>query len=317
MSGATLRCARRSSPRVIIEHDVPPAALPLSRDFEFAYGVADQVSPLVRRVVANNPNMFTFTGTGTHLVGGKGVAVVDPGPDLPDHVAAIMAALGGAAVSHILVTHTHRDHSPAARLLQERTGAPTYGWGPHPLGGAEGAEEAGDTEFVPDVTVRHGDVIRGDGWTIECLATPGHISNHVCYALVEEQGLFSGDHVMGWSTSVVSPPEGHMGDYLSSLELLLARDDEVYWPTHGPPVRDPKTLVRAFIAHREYREEQIMDCLAAGRHTIEEMVPVIYADVAPELHPAAARSTYAHLLHLLETGRVRSEGDPGSGASYF
>lgn len=291
-------------------------ALPLSRDIEFAYGVPDQISPLVRRVVANNPNRFTFTGTGTHLVGEDGVAVVDPGPELPDHVSAIMAALGGATVSHILVTHTHRDHSPAARPLQEQTGAPIYGWGPHPASSAEGFEEAGDTAFVPDVIVHDGDVIRGNGWTIECLATPGHISNHVCYALVEERGLFSGDHVMGWSTSVVSPPEGHMGDYLRSLELLLARDDEVYWPTHGPPVRDPKTLVRAFIAHRQHREDQIMDCLAAGQTTIEAMVPVIYADVAPELHPAAARSTYAHLLHLVETGRVRSEGEPSPGVRY-
>ncbi len=293
-----------------------PPALPLSRDIEFAYGIPDRISPRVRRVVADNPNMFTFTGTGTYLVGDDGVAVVDPGPSQADHVAAIMAALGGAEVSHILVTHTHRDHSPAARLLQEQTGAPTYGLGPHPVGAAEGAEEAGDTAFVPDVTVHHGDIIRGTGWTIECLATPGHISNHVCYALVEERGLFSGDHVMGWSTSVVSPPEGNMGDYLRSLELLLTRDDEVYWPTHGPPVRDPKTLVRAFIAHRRYREEQILDCLASGRTTIEAMVPVIYADVARELHPAAARSTYAHLLHLVETGRVRSHGDPVLGGHY-
>ncbi|HWC39075.1 MAG TPA: MBL fold metallo-hydrolase [Acidimicrobiales bacterium] len=296
----------------------PPPALPLSRDIEFAYGVPDRLSPLVRRVVAHNPNMFTFTGTGTYLVGDDEVAVVDPGPDLPDHVSAIVDALDGARVTHILVTHTHRDHSPGARLLQERTGAPTYGWGPHPTRDAtEGAEEAGDTEFVPDVTVTHGDVIGGTGWTVECLHTPGHISNHVCYALVEERGLFTGDHVMGWSTSVVSPPEGDMGDYFRSLELLLARDDEIYWPTHGPPVRDPKTLVRAFIAHRRHREDQILDSLAMGATTIEDMVPIIYADVAPELHPAAARSTYAHLLHLVDTGRVRSDGAPSPASRYW
>jgi glyoxylase-like metal-dependent hydrolase (beta-lactamase superfamily II) len=265
--------------------------------------------------------MFTFTGSGTHLVGEDGVAVVDPGPDLPDHVAAIMTTLGDAPVSHIVVTHTHRDHSPAARLLQEETGAPTYGGGPHPVSTANGDrgrfEEAGDRDFVPDVTVSHGDIIRGNGWTLECLATPGHISNHVCYSLVEERGLFSGDHVMGWSTSVVSPPEGHMGDYLRSLELLLTRDDEVYWPTHGPPIHDPKALVRAFIAHRHHREEQIMDCLQAGLTTIDAMVPVIYADVATELHAAAARSTYAHLVHMVETGLVHTEGQPSPGSVYL
>jgi glyoxylase-like metal-dependent hydrolase (beta-lactamase superfamily II) len=298
----------------------PPPALPLNREIEFVYGIPDQVSPLVRRVIANNPNMFTFTGTGTHLVGEDEVAVVDPGPDLPDHVAAIMSALGGAPVSHIVVTHTHRDHSPASRLLQEETGAPTYGGGPHPNSTAnrDGGrfEEAGDKDFVPDIIVSHGDVIRGNGWTLECLATPGHISNHICYSLVEERGLFSGDHVMGWSTSVVSPPEGHMGDYLRSLELLLTREDDIYWPTHGPPVHDPKELVRAFIAHRHHREEQIMDCLRAGVTTIDAMVPVIYADVATELHPAAARSTYAHLVHMVETGVVHCEGQPSPGSVY-
>jgi glyoxylase-like metal-dependent hydrolase (beta-lactamase superfamily II) len=232
-------------------------------------------------------------------------------------VSAVLAALDGARVSHILVTHTHRDHSPGARLLQERTAAPTYGWGPHPTRDAyEGAEEAGDTEFVPDVTVSHGEVVRGTGWTIECLHTPGHISNHVCYALVEERGLFTGDHVMGWSTSVVSPPEGDMGDYFRSLELLLTRDDRIYWPTHGPPVRDPKALVRAFIANRRHREDQILDCLASGHTSIDAMVPIIYAEVAPELHPAAARSTYAHLLHLVDTGRVGSDGAPSPTSRY-
>lgn len=295
----------------------PPPPLPLNRDIEFAYGVPNQLSPLVRRVVANNPNKFTFTGTGTYLVGRDHVAVVDPGPDLPEHVAAIEAALEGAAVSHILVTHTHRDHSPAARRLQERTGAPTFGWGPHPAGTAhQSGEEAGDTEFVPDVPVGHGDIVSGSGWTIECLHTPGHISNHVCYALVEESGMFTGDHVMGWSTSVVSPPEGHMGDYLRSLVLLLSRNDEIYWPTHGPPVHDPKTLVRAFIAHRQHREDQILDCLAEGLATIDAMVPVIYADVALELHAAAARSTYAHLLYLVEAGLVRADGDPSPTSRY-
>jgi len=287
--------------------------IPYVREIEFEYGEADQVTPLIRRVVANNPSAFTYTGTGTYIIGQGEVAVIDPGPMIDAHVEALMKALEGETVTHILITHTHSDHSPAAAPLQKLTGAKTYGYGPH--GGDQG-EEDGDTDFVPDVEVRHGDIIEGNGWTIECVHTPGHTSNHICFALKEEKALFTGDHVMGWSTSIVSPPDGNMFDYMNSLRLLLERDDEVYWPTHGAPIRDPKPFVRSFIAHREEREAQIIEQIKAGRHHIKEMVPIIYAAVDKRLYPAAARSVYAHILGMVEDGRLVADGEATLDAAY-
>jgi glyoxylase-like metal-dependent hydrolase (beta-lactamase superfamily II) len=287
--------------------------IPFVRDIEFTYGDSDQVSPLIRRVVADNPSAFTYKGTGTYIVGHGKVAVIDPGPLLDAHVEALMHALEGETVTHILITHTHSDHSPAAAPLKKLTGAKTYGYGPH---GSGAGEEDGDTDFVPDVELRHGDMIFGDGWTIEAVHTPGHTSNHLCFALREEKVLFSGDHVMGWSTSIVSPPDGDMTAYMASLELLLGRDDETYWPTHGPAIRDPKTLVRAFIAHREDREHQIIAQLKAGRTRIADMVPVMYAAVDKRLHPAAARSVFAHMGRLVAQGRVVTDGPVTLGADY-
>lgn len=280
--------------------------IPYVREIEFTYGDADEISPLIRRVVAENPSAFTFKGTGTYIIGHGEVAVIDPGPMIEAHVEAIMRALEGETVSHILITHTHSDHSPAAKPLKARTGAKTYGYGPH-AGGA--GEEDGDMEFVPDVEIRHGDIIKGKGWTVECVHTPGHTSNHICFALKEEKALFTGDHVMGWSTSIVSPPDGNMHDYMKSLRLLLARDDEVYWPTHGPAIREPKPFVRAFIAHREEREASIVEQIKAGRTHIKDMVPVIYAAVDARLYPAAARSVYAHVLGMIEDGRIAVDGE--------
>lgn len=287
--------------------------IPYVREIEFDYGASEEVSPLIRRVVADNPSAFTYKGTGTYIVGRGKVAVIDPGPLLDAHVEALMRALEGETVTHILITHTHSDHSPAAAPLKKLTGAKTYGYGPH---GSGAGEEDGDTDFVPDVELRHGDVIFGDGWTIEAVHTPGHTSNHLCFALREEKVLFSGDHVMGWSTSIVSPPDGDMTAYMASLELLLARDDETYWPTHGPAIRDPKTLVRAFIAHREDREHQIIAQLKAGRTRIADMVPVMYAAVDKRLHPAAARSVFAHMGRLVAQGRVVTDGPVTLGADY-
>ena len=228
--------------------------IPYRRQLEFEYGKAEVLSPGIRRVIANNPGPFTFHGTGTYILGTGQVAVIDPGPDDQAHIDAILASLDGETVSHILVTHTHMDHSPGCRKLQAATGAPTFGYGPHGAGKQEQGitvEEGGDMEFAPDQVIRHGDIIEGGNWSVECVYTPGHTSNHMCFALREEKALFTGDHVMGWSTSIISPPDGDMADYMKSLQLLLERDDVVYWPTHGPCIDEPKAHVQAFIQHRE------------------------------------------------------------------
>lgn len=294
--------------------------IPYVREIEFDYGAVDEVSPLIRRVVANNPSPFTYKGTGTYIIGHGDVAVIDPGPMLGEHVDALLRAIEGETVSHILVTHTHKDHSPAAKPLKALTGAPTYAYGPHGSGQQSSSdvqvEEGGDMDFRPDVEIRHGEIIEGDGWTVECVYTPGHTSNHMCFALKEEKALFTGDHVMGWSTSIVSPPDGNMEQYMASLDLLLERDDEIYWPTHGPAIQDTKPFVRAFIAHREERERQILEQLAAGHTRIADMVPVMYAAVDKRLYPAAARSVFAHMEHLVARGLVHANGRPALGAEY-
>ena len=298
----------------------------LSRDFEPAYGAPVQVSPLIRRVVAQNPGKFTFRGTGTYLVGHGSVAVIDPGPADPAHVGAVEYALERETVTHILVTHTHLDHSPAARPLAAATGAPVLAYGRHPLsaieerdadeGGQAKVEESGDTGFEPDVTLDDGDVVEGAGWTLEAVHTPGHMSNHLCFSLGGERALFSGDHVMGWSTTVIPPPDGNMAAYLESLRRVRARHDETYWPTHGPPVSDPERLVDALLDHRARREAEILECLREGAQTIGAMVPTIYSETPSELHVAAGRSVLAHLIHLVSTGRVACDGEP-TGDSTF
>ncbi len=292
-------------------------AIKFHRDLEFEYGRADAVSPLVRRIVASNPSPFSYHGTGTYVVGHGQVAVIDPGPDDQHHVDALLHALRGETIKAVLVTHTHIDHSPATPLLKAATGAPVYAYGPHPLP-APGLEpqQGGDTGFAPDHLLADGDTVTGPGWSLEALYTPGHISNHLCFALPEERTLFSGDHVMGWSTSVISPPDGSMGDYFASLRKLLPRDDLRYLPTHGPAVPAPQDFVRGFIEHREDRERQILACLASGPQNIPQMVAAMYRDVAPILHPAAARSVHAHLIHMAETGRVASDGPPAADAIY-
>ena len=294
--------------------------IPFIREMDVEHGASAALSPLIRRVVAPNPGPFTFRGTNTYIIGaGDEVAVIDPGPLLGEHVEALMDALSAARVSHILVTHTHNDHSPAAAPLKEKTGAPTYAFGPHGSGRLEGGvalEEGGDRNFMPDHRVKHGDVISGDGWDIECVFTPGHTSNHMCFALRQEKALFTGDHVMGWSTSVVVPPDGNMGAYMNSLDLLLERDDEIYWPAHGVAVREPQEFVRAFIAHRKEREDSITSCLGQGMTNIAEMVAEIYQDVDKGLHPAAAMSMLAHLQTLAETGRVQSSNGTGLSAEW-
>jgi glyoxylase-like metal-dependent hydrolase (beta-lactamase superfamily II) len=289
-------------------------AIPFIRAFDVPYAEALRLSPMVSRLLAHNPSPFTFKGTGVYIVGAnesaRDVAVIDPGPLVPEHLDALKAAVADKRVTHILITHTHADHSPAAKPLKEWTGAPTYGFGPHGSGRDDGGvklEEGGDREFAPDIAVRDGDVIEGSGFSFECVFTPGHTSNHMCYGLREEKVLFTGDHVMGWSTTVVAPPDGDMAAYMASLRKLLARDDRILYPTHGAPIRDPKPFLQAYIDHRLEREAQILACLRDGVSTIPEMVGRMYADVDKRLHPAAARSVLAHLIQLEAQDKVRRE----------
>jgi glyoxylase-like metal-dependent hydrolase (beta-lactamase superfamily II) len=284
-------------------------AIAFDRSFEAPYGMPVKLTPLISRVLANNPGPFTFKGTGVYIVGARDVAVIDPGPLIAEHVEALKRALGGRRVSHILVTHTHSDHSPAAAPLKEWSGAKTYAFGPHGSGKDDGVkvEEGGDRDFVPDIRVRDGEIVAGDGFTFECVYTPGHTSNHMCFALREEQALFTGDHVMGWSTTVVTPPDGDMAQYMASLRKLLARGDRILYPTHGAPIREPKPFLQAYVDHRLEREAQILACIRDGVSTIPEMVARMYADVDKRLHPAASRSVLAHLILLEKEGRVRQE----------
>jgi glyoxylase-like metal-dependent hydrolase (beta-lactamase superfamily II) len=282
-------------------------AIPFIRTLEAPYEASLQLSPLVSRVLAHNPGPFTFKGTGVYIVGKTDVAVIDPGPIIPEHLDALKRALDGKRVTHILVTHTHNDHSPAAQPLKEWTGAKTYAYGPHGSGKAEDGvkvEEGGDMAFLPDVRVKDGDVIEGNVFTFECVYTPGHTSNHMCFALREEKALFTGDHIMGWSTTVVTPPDGDMAQYMASVRKLLARDDEILYPTHGAPVTDPKPFLEAYLDHRLDRERQILACIKEGVATIPEMVARMYVDVDKRLHPAASRSVLAHLIQLTNEGRV-------------
>jgi glyoxylase-like metal-dependent hydrolase (beta-lactamase superfamily II) len=285
------------------------AGIPFVRDLEFRYGQAAKASPRIRRVIANNPGPFTYLGTGVYIVGEGEVAVIDPGPMIDEHFEALKTALAGETISHVLVTHSHMDHSPLAHPLARWAGCKVYAGGPAIPSESEVRMEAGDDlRFKPDVTLKDGDIVKGPNWTIEAIATPGHTSNHYCFGLKEENALFAGDHVMGWSTTVISPPDGHMGDYFASLEKIRARGFSTIWPTHGPPVTDVPPFIDAYIVHRRAREQSIIDRLKAGDTRIPDMVSVIYKDVDKRLHPAACHSVLAHVIHLVETGRVRADG---------
>jgi glyoxylase-like metal-dependent hydrolase (beta-lactamase superfamily II) len=276
-------------------------------------GVEVRLSPRVSRLLAPNPGPFTFKGTGVYILGaGAEVVVIDPGPDMPQHIDALKRALGARRVSHILVTHTHRDHSPAAAVLKAWGDAKTYGLPlasrSAPAVAGEGAvDEAHDHDFVPDVFVQDGMRIAGDGFELECIATPGHTANHICYALSQERALFSGDHVMGWSTSVIAPPDGDMGDYLASLERLKARDDQILYPTHGSPIANPKAWIGELIAHRHMREEQIRTVLKRRAQSVADLVEQLYPHVEPRLRPAAAQQVLAHLHHMQSRGEAVPE----------
>lgn len=269
-------------------------------------GVAETPEPLVRRVLATNPSAFSYTGTQSYIVGaGSEVAVIDPGPLHEDHIEALLAAIGDARVAAICCTHTHHDHSPAAAPLAARTGAPIIGCSPlNLLDDGPRADAGFDPTYRPDRVLADGERLSGPDWTLTALATPGHTSNHLCFALEETSALFTGDHVMGWSTTVVSPPDGDMTAYMESLQKLHEREDRVYYPAHGQPVDKPRQLVRGMIGHRRQRENQILGLLGDGPQTIEAMVPRMYKGVDQQLWPAAGRSVLAHLIDLERRGRV-------------
>jgi glyoxylase-like metal-dependent hydrolase (beta-lactamase superfamily II) len=288
-------------------------SIPFRRDDSLPHGEAQEVAPQVRRILCNNPGPFTFRGTNTYLIGRGEVALLDPGPADEVHLAAILRATQGERITRILVSHTHRDHSPGAAALVAATGAPTLGFGPHatpPDAGGEG----GDHAFRPDVTLPDGAVVEGGAWRLAALHTPGHCANHLCFALETEGGagtLFSADHVMSWSTSVVSPPDGDMAAYMASLARLASRDDRLYLPGHGPPLPEPAPFVAALAAHRIEREAKVLDALrAARRATAAELVPPVYGpELDARLVPAAARSLLAHLIKLAAEGEAVREGD--------
>ena len=302
------------------------------------YDKAEQVSPLVRRITAKNPGKFTFKGTGTYIVGDESVAVIDPGPDDIQHISNLAAELKGKRLTHILVTHTHRDHSPAAAALQAEAGGIICGFGPHPketeLLDTSGAgdikktnspdsassdtlEESGDLNFMPEKFLGHQEILVGKGWTFECLYTPGHISNHLCFVLYEEKTIFTGDHIMGWSTSIIPPPAGNLEDYLESLKLLINRTEDTYLPTHGPAIKNGRAYAKSLLEHRENRNTQILDCVKKGAATIPEVVKIIYKDYPEELHKPAERSVWAHLIYLHKNREVGCDGEPGFSASFF
>lgn len=285
-------------------------------------GLVEGLSPRVRRLIAPNGGPFTFTGTCTYLVGARKLVVIDPGPDDRGHLAALLAVIGDAEVAAILVTHTHRDHAPLARALAAVTGAPIMGCGPHvparalALGETSTMEGSNDLAHQPQRLLKDGDSVAVEDFELVAIATPGHTMNHLAFALPQEGGVFSGDHVMAWSTSIVAPPDGAMGPYMASLAKMQARDDSVYWPGHGGALREPQRFVRALMAHRRQRETSILGQVRQGNATIPLIVAAIYAGLDPRLKGAAALSVYAHLEDLVAKGKVECNGPPLLSSSY-
>ena len=284
-------------------------------EFAPAYGHPVEVLSGVSRLTAPNPSPFTFHGTNTYLVGDTTLAIIDPGPESDEHLEAILTATAGRPVSHIFVTHTHRDHSPLAARLKERTGALTVAEGPHRPARAIRTSEAdrldasGDMTFRPDIRLGDGDRIDGDGWSLSAIATPGHCANHLAFGLDGTGVLFSGDHVMAWSTTIVAPPDGSMADYMASLDRLLERDDRVHLPGHGGPVKEPQAFLRGLRAHRKMRERAILERVLGGDRLIPDIVAAIYRTTDPKLHGAAGLSVLAHLEDLVARGLVQTDGD--------
>jgi glyoxylase-like metal-dependent hydrolase (beta-lactamase superfamily II) len=296
--------------------------IPYDKNFELVPGKLDEPMPGVRRILCNNPSPFTFKGTVSYIVGRGKVAIIDPGPDDPAHNAALLDAVRGETVTHILVTHTHRDHSPGVPAIKKATGAIVMAEGPHRparalhVGDGPRLESSNDTDFKPDRALADGEVVSGDGWTIEAITTPGHTANHMAYAFREAGIVFSGDHVMAWSTPVVSPPDGSMGDYMASLQKLAKRSEQVYFPGHGSAVRNAPRFVAAYILHRKAREASILNRLAKGETDIPDLVGSIYANLDPRLVKAAGMSVLAHLEDLVARGEAATNGPPSIAGRY-
>ncbi|WP_353642226.1 MBL fold metallo-hydrolase [Mesorhizobium sp. WSM2239] len=291
-------------------------ALDFDTQFDPAYGEAIELAPGVLRLTVNNPGPFTFYGTNSYIVGRDTLAIIDPGPEDEAHYSALLQAIGGRPVSHIFVSHTHRDHSPLASRLARETGAITAAEGPHrparPLriGEINPLDASADTDFAPALTLRDNSVTAGDGWAIRTILTPGHTANHAAFALEGTGILFSADHVMAWATSIVAPPDGAMADYMASLDRLLQRDDRILLPGHGGPVRKPRAFIRGLKTHRRMRERAIMERLGQGDRTIADLVKAIYRDTDPRLHGAAGLSVLAHLEDLVTRGLAATDGAP-------
>jgi glyoxylase-like metal-dependent hydrolase (beta-lactamase superfamily II) len=296
--------------------------LEFDRTFEPRYGEAVEIAQNVRRLTAGNPGPFTFTGTNSYIVGKDRLAVIDPGPEDENHLGALMKAIAGRPVSHILVSHTHRDHSPLSARLKELTGAPLAAEGPHrparrlQKGETTPLDSGGDTDFRPDIVLRDGEAVEGDGWALRAVHTPGHTANHMAFSLEGTGILFSADHVMAWSTTVVAPPDGSMKDYMASLDKLLERDDRIFFPGHGGPVMAPRPFLRGLKAHRKMRERAILERIAAGDRSIPVIVRAIYRDTDPRLHGAAGLSVLAHIEDLVSRGIVEAETSMGLDGLY-
>lgn len=296
------------------------AELAFNRSVDVHYGVAEEVTPGVRRIVANNPSPYTFLGTNTYLVGSEELAIIDPGPEDERHLRAIAEAVKGMHIKHILVTHSHRDHCDGARALQEALGGEILSFGPTETPRGAGAPGLGsdfvDEAFVPDRRIEEGEEVRGRGYALDVLHTPGHAPDHLCFALVGQRTVFTGDHVMGWNTTVIAPPEGNMASFLASMQRLLKRNDKVFLPAHGGRIMTPQRVVKAYVMHRQWRENTILACLDEGGRTIPQIVAKIHGGLDPELKDAASLSVLAHLEYLGERDMVAAEGPSALGAVY-
>ena len=296
--------------------------IPFNKTLDLAPDTVDEPVPGVRRVMANNPGPFTFKGTLSYIVGRGKVAIIDPGPDDAAHIGALLDAVGGETVTHIFVTHTHRDHSPAVPAIKAATGATVYAEGPHraarPLhiGEHNPLDSSGDRDFRPDVQLKDGEVVEGDGWAIEGVTTPGHTANHMAYAVKEKNLLFAGDHVMAWATSIVAPPDGAMSDYMASLDKLARRGEDLYFSGHGPAIPDAKRFVNYYILHRKAREASILHRLGKGAADIPSIVRAIYIGIDPRLTGAAGLSVLAHMEDLVTRGLVETDGAPAIDGIY-